>query len=371
MIVSEKSIADLDLVVESLSPEEQSLFHRLFRLNITVGLLKAPEEMQEWIEKQFGSIEVTERQRIVRVTNMVTYEAALFNELRARRPIEAKAGDPISAFNKNGNDAADPLCQPLVGTPEDLIGRVRGRYCISASNIAKFDGHHSLLIFAEHNPLIFGREQVLDYLDTGHRWAEEVHSTDPEAKYYLFIWNCLWRAGASLLHGHAQVILGKGMHYAKIEQLRLSALGYRERHGANYFDDLYEVHKALGVGFEKEGCRVMASLTPIKEREVLVMAPAMDRSFQERLYEVLAAMRDKMGVASFNLVIYMPPIAPDEEDWSGFPVVARIVDRGDLAARTSDFASMEMYATSVVSSDPFRVVKPLKEALLGEMVGVS
>ena len=31
----------------------------------------------------------------------------------------------------------DPLNKPLEDTPEDLLGRIKGKYCITASNIAK------------------------------------------------------------------------------------------------------------------------------------------------------------------------------------------------------------------------------------------
>jgi len=45
------------------------------------------------------------------------------------------------------------------------------------------------------------------------------------------------------------------------------------------------------------------------------------------------------------------------------PVVVRLVDRGDPLNRTSDFGAMELYAASVVSSDPFRVAEVLWEDL--------
>ena len=42
--------------------------------------------------------------------------------------------------------------------------------------------------------------------------------------------------------------------------------------------------------------------------------------------------------------------------------MARIVDRGDPINRTSDFGSMEIYASSVIASDPFRVADVLRAA---------
>jgi galactose-1-phosphate uridylyltransferase len=98
--------------------------------------------------------------------------------------------------------------------------------------------------------LAFTREKIIDSLDTGRQWAEQINALRPEAKYFLFFWNCLWRAGASLSHGHAQVMLATGRHYLKIENLRKAALEYRRQFGSNYFDDLFAVHQALGCGFE-------------------------------------------------------------------------------------------------------------------------
>ena len=57
----------------------------------------------------------------------------------------------------------------------------------------------------------------------------------------------------------------------------------------------------------------------------------------------------------------MPPLAPVAEDWSGFPRVVRIVDRGEATNKTADVGAMELYASSVVSSDPFRVAAALRQ----------
>ena len=67
-----------------------------------------------------------------------------------------------------------------------------------------------------------------------------------------------------------------------------------------------------------------------------------------------------LGARAFNVAFFMPPLAPAEEDWSDFPTVVRIVDRGDPANRTSDIGAMELYAAPVVASDPFRVAQTLR-----------
>jgi hypothetical protein len=323
--------------------------------------------MRPWIEGYFGSVEATLHQRIVRVTNLITCSGALFNPLRSLRPQSASnaGAPPVDWQSAFGGDKDDPLAEPLSLTPADSFGRVEGRFCVTGSNVAKFDGFHALVIFKERNPLLFDGETLADYIDTGLRWGRAAHAADPTAKYFLFIWNCLWRAGASLAHGHAQVLLGRGMHYPAVERERRSALAYREQYGSDYFDDLYRAHAAVGCGFEKAGVRVLASLSPVKENEVVLMASQLDGSLIERIHEALACLRDRVGVQSFNMALHMPPIAPVDEDWSGFPVIAHIVDRGALGSRTSDIGAMELYAANVITSDPLRLARLLQDSLGG------
>ncbi|HLZ73194.1 MAG TPA: hypothetical protein VKV26_25090 [Dehalococcoidia bacterium] len=359
-----RTIAELDTIVEALPHARRSLFERIFDIHVSHGRLLPPAEMEPWIIKQFGSLDATLEQKIVRVTNQITLEGVLFNWLRSSRPMwKAPSLDLEAELEKNA--PADPLRDPYHGTPEDVFGRIEGKYCVTASNIAKFDGFHGLVVFREPHPLAWTREALHDYIDTGMRWAEAANAIDADAQYYLYIWNCLWRAGASLLHGHAQVMLGKGMHYAAVEQLRRAALLYQAQYRANYFNDLYEAHADIDCAFSRGDVRVIANLVPKKENEVLLFAPSLSDDLKDRIYDVLACFRDRIGVTSFNLVMYMPPLGDTEENWEGFPVVVRIVDRGDPMARTADIGAMELYAASVVSSDPFRLAAALDDAVGG------
>ncbi len=357
-----RTIADLDILVKALPRKSKVLFHRIFAVSTTKGCLKPPKTMLPWIERQFGSVERVTEQKVVKVTNLVTFEGAIFNSLRALRPRQFEDRLRVEArLLDKAKD--DPLSKPLEDTPEDPFGRIRGKYCITASNIAKYDGLHGMIIFRDYNPLKFSREEVIDYLDTGWEWAQKAHQFDPSAKYYFFLWNSLKKAGASLAHGHAQVVLSRDFHYAKIEALRCAAIRYRAENNSNYFDDLFQIHLDLGLGVEKEGTKVLAYLTPIKEKEVMLLSSSLDRSFKERVYEVLACYRDRMHVTAFNLGIATPPLNSPPEDWNGFPVIARIVDRGYPWDGSSDFGTMELYAASIISSDPFQVAQELKEAL--------
>ena len=310
------SIVDLEEAVTSLPATARAAAGRILAISTTIGRLEPPPEMHEWIRKFFGSVEAVREQRIVRVSNQVTFEGALFNELRALRPMEVKGGDEVRATI--ASSANDPFCRPETGTPADVFGRVEGRWGITASNVAKYDGFHGVLVFKEHDPLApLDAAAVRDHLTTARRWAERALEVDPAARYYFLLWNCLWRAGGSIVHGHMQMTATRG--------------------------------------------RVMASLVPIKEREIMVLGrPGADESsLGPAIAKAVAALR-AAGVVSYNMALYLPPLSPDGEDWRRFPPLARLVDRGDPANKTSDIGAMELYASSVIAADPFRLAEALR-----------
>ncbi|RME46662.1 MAG: hypothetical protein D6791_07735 [Chloroflexi bacterium] len=353
-------IAQLEAHVEHLPTDTQELFRQIFDVRTSVGHLVLPQSMHQWTQEHFGSIDAVRTQQVVKVTNLVTWEGALFNELRGRRPMPARADqDFLQSFLKRGDD---PFCEPLENTPADTFGRVQGRHAVTASNVAKADGYHAVVIFERHNPFVFTEDEVIDYIGTALRWAQEAHAREPAAQYFFFMWNCSWKAGASILHGHAQATLTQGMHYARVEKLRRDALAYERTHSRNYFDDLFEIHQSLGLGFRWRDVRIMSYLTPVKDGETLLFGDAMSQDLQRALYRVLRAHQHGRPLTSFNVALYMPPIADVEEDWSHFPTMFRVVGRGDPMSLTTDIGAMELYAASVIGTDPFLVADQLRAA---------
>jgi hypothetical protein len=357
------SIAELEQRVAALPPDARAAAERIYAVSTTVGTLVAPDEMRPWIEKLFGSVEAVTSQRIVRVTDRVTLEGALFNDLRAKRPMSVpeKSGAEVAETIRSTEN--DPFCHPETGTPADDFGRISGRLGVTASNVAKYDGYHGVLVFNSHDPLApMDAAAITDHLTTARKWAEAAVARDPAAPYYFLMWNCLWRAGGSIVHGHMQMTTTRGMHYPKVERLRQAAIAYNAQHRRDYFDDLWLVHEALGLGVAVEGARVFATLTPVKERELVVLGvPGADeRTIAAGLSRALGALRS-VGVVAHDLALYLPPLAADDADWTRFPVVARLVDRGDPGNRTCDIGSMELYAASVIASDPFVVAASLQQ----------
>jgi hypothetical protein len=354
------NITDLPEILDALPSERRGVADRILEVTATTGRLVEPESMRPWIERTFGSVDRVREQRIVRVTNKVTLEGTLFNDLRSSRPLDTgtdtDVGSEISATE------GDPFCSPESGTPADVFGRVRGEHATTASNVAKYDGFHGVIVFDEHDPLSLTPDKVSDYISTGLKWLQEARHADPEARYPFVMWNCLWRAGGSIIHGHAQVTATRGSHYPKVERLRRDAAGYAATHGRDYFDDLFRLHESLGLSIPVSGgIRAFASLTPVKEKEVVIMGEIPDDAALHRATgELLTSYIQDLGVRSFNVAFYMPPADPGER-WKDFPTLVYLVDRGDPTNRTSDIGAMELYAASVVASDPFIVARTLSK----------
>lgn len=328
-----------------------------------------PPEMSDWLIRHFGSVEAVRSQTVVRVTNRWTLDGTHFSVLRGRRPMEGSSSGEFAKIVAESEGG--PFCSPETDTPADSWGRVRGRHAVTGANAAQYDAHHGVIVFDHHDPLAFTEDSVVDLFAVARSWAERSRAADPEASAYLLIWNCGWRAGGSVVHGHAQVLLGPDGHYARVERFRRDALAYRQATGGSYLADLVAAHRDLGlVAHEADGVAVLASLTPVKERELLVVGPpGMDErtpAFAGTVARTLLAYRDALGVRAFNLALHRPPLAGDgAEGWGEIGPVIHIVDRGDPGSRNSDIGAMELFVGSVVGTDPFATAAQLREALAG------
>lgn len=348
------SILDLPRLASALSLGERARMGRIFRVSETVGELRLVPDMEAWAQKTFGDVQEVSAQRVIRVDNIVTGEGALFNALRAKRPMAtAGSNETLAAIDR---DRGDAFCTPAKGTPEEPFGRVSGRFSVSASNIAKFDGHHGLVIFAEHDPLVFDAERIEDAVLVALQWIRKVHLSDKEAQFPFLMWNCLWKSGASLIHGHMQVLVARERAYAGFDALNAAARRYDAHHSSDYFDDLLTIHRALGLDV---GPNAFCSIAPLKEKETVIVARRLSREVFAQINTVLHAFL-LLGVESFNVVFVMPPLV-HRQDWRGFPHLIRLVDRGSLANRTADIGAMELFGKmAVIASDPYRVADEIR-----------
>ena len=358
LIVAKGTIRDLPGIRLTLDAADRERFDRIYMVDAETGMLSLPPEMVAWVEETYGSTGEVVEQAIVKLTNRWTLQTSLFNPFRARRPL--KNGDSRSLENEIYGDGPDPFDEPLQRTSEDAFGRVRGKHCVTAGNLAMSDACHGVIIFDEHNPWLVSEDAFLDALQVAERWFALAHDERQSAVYPLLIWNCLWKSGASINHAHMQLLLTGSMHYGKIERFRRTTMSYQQQHGRSYVDDLFQVHHSLGLASERDGVRMLAHLTPLLAHECILFSDVMNTAFARMIYRTIRSLHEQRGVESFNLAIFPSPLARTDEDWSTVPVMARIVDRGKLSQRTVDTGAIELFAASVISTDPFDTGSLLK-----------
>lgn len=362
-------VLELPHRIEDLPAGKRRRVQGLFRVEVAGGRTDPPPEMDAWLEQHFGSVEAVRHQSTIHVTNRWSLAGSIFSPLRGKRPIPSGRREAYLRLIEASR--GDPFCDPEHQTPADTWGRVRGRHAVTGANAAMSDVHHGVMVFERHDPLAFDAPQVVEMLHLGRAWADRSRAEDPAAVNYLLIWNCGPRAGGSVIHGHAQLLLGRGAPYPRVERLRRDADAYRAQTGSAYVADLVAAHRDLGlVVRDRHGVVVMAHLTPIKERELLVVGqPGMDErdeAFADAVARTVIAYRDVLEVDAFNFALHRPPIDTDGEpdsSWRDLPPIVRLVDRGDPASPSSDIGAMELYAASVIGVDPYDLVAPLRAAL--------
>lgn len=379
------SIVDLEKTVEKLRENDEianSMLKRIYRIDSRFGTQIIPNSFKKKTLTYFGHrdprgnitesendvVKRIENQKIISVYNKWTGEGSLFNSLRAMRP-GIRGADLeeekkyVSELIEKSKENCD-FCHPEKYTPEDIFGRIHGKYSITAANIAKYDSWSSLILFNDHNPIEFSFEEFSDYLDTGFAWFQSVYNHEAQYRFPFFVWNCLYRAGASQVHGHCQVLMSEEP-YAKLENIRKSCKLYKTETGADLLQDIYQVHDSLGLSVNHNDVGFFASITPLKEKEVVIISsknPSHSNNVKMTLFKIMRCFIDVMGVYSFNLSISCPPMDNEDE----YPYILKIVDRGSLRKPTSDMGGMELYGSSVVADDPYKVIKILKNAFSEE-----
>ncbi|MFC1706590.1 hypothetical protein ACFL59_07170 [Planctomycetota bacterium] len=382
----------------------RALFEKLYWCEATTGTCQLPPRGRIVAHERFGSAEAVETQLVLRVQNRVTGEAALFNRLRSARPSTRVEQDILAALGRRPEPAECLFCKENFdevtarehyprsagagegyGEPETIAKRaaapggerIRGLRCTTTSNVAKYEGRHGVIVFDEHDPLAFSEEEVVDSFSVARAWF--LRMRDAGAYFPFLMWNCRWRGGASMEHGHLQVTMASRRHYPKVERLWEAASRYGGGEARTYFENLFHIHRSLGLGFEvrspTESCgsvRVMAHLTPFREKEVLVCSdlafsaseehagPATAR-FASAVHGVLDALRGSLRVESFNLGVLIPPLSDDPaHQWPGFPTVCRIIDRLSVGELPSDISGMGIFAgADAIASDPYEVIEAI------------
>ncbi|KAK9814543.1 hypothetical protein WJX72_007646 [[Myrmecia] bisecta] len=345
---------------------------RLFSITSGEARCKVPVVLSQ----KYGMTE-DNCQHVVSVTDRLMLTQTWFNKVRTQKP--QTFSQTATIFDPTDQGRTCDFCRWRELTAEDTFGRIESESVVTASNLFKYcEPCHGLVLFKHHNPLSFDQQQLSELLEAGNAWIQKAHGCYPRGQYPLFIWNCLHRAGASQYHGHAQVLLSEVPLPAE-ERAQLAASRYAAVHeGGNYYNDLLAAHDAVGlvraVGTAKDRASCFASLSPYKDMEVVILGSSLSsHAFQRLFFQVLRALIDRLGVATFNAAILnisldaQRPLTDGEgraDPSHALPLIARVVSRGKLTNQASDFGALEVFGgASIGHTDPFCVIAAIDEEL--------
>lgn len=181
----------------------------------------------------------------------------------------------------------------------------------------------------------------------------------PHIQYYEVFVNGGPRSAASVQHAHAQVVGRPGRHFAYPEAIAARA-------GAGYWQRVHSVHRDLGLAMEYEGGVAWANLVPVKERDISAFSDTLPGG-ADMMHTILQVLKSR-GTNSFSLTAILAPSAsagtPVPERFKTWqPVVWRLIDRGDARAQHADIGCLELFGTTVISTDPYDLARWLRQPL--------
>ena len=313
------SMAHLRGFLERGSASLRARFNALYEIEAKTAVMKVPDAFAAKAKAMFallpGGLAGLENQTIVTMYNKFTDEYSLFNEVRRFRPgyQERLRPEQEAAVNAsyNANSGAEncDFCS-MSRTAEDVFGRIESKHCYVASNVAKYESWHSLIVSKHHSPLTFNAEIIQDYFATSQRWFEKVNSVDRDAVFPFMSWDAGPRASASQVHQHLQVVLTHDRYLSKAENTRRAASVFERRFvGKNYWAEVAMVHSQMGLALSHGNSVVISHSCPVKEREMIVVtSDHTSPDFAEALNAALESLRDDIGVRALSMGVSFTPV---------------------------------------------------------------
>ncbi len=266
------------------------------------------------------------------------------NPARALRVKHTGAGDRDLLRLIETSRGSCPFCPDrreaaTIAFPPDEFPEARPRQgqSILVPNKDPFGENHAVGILTDDHylPMDTFTEEILgDSLELSRRFFRTVNRNDPAARFPILVWNYLPPSAGSIVHPHTQILL-ESRPAPMIESLTERCGQWRKRTGEAYWTRLVQEETARGerTVHVDGNLAVLAAFAPRGFRELLFLLPGAGSltdltpeetgTFCRALVRALRAYRH-LGVGSFNLVTYSPPM---DEDPPPFPFHARLISR--------------------------------------------
>lgn len=252
-------------------------------------------------------------------------------EADLKRLVEtSRRGCPFCLEHRDAETPVFPA--DLFPTPRLLRGEQ-----VLFPNKSPYGEHHGVGILSDAHfiPMeAYTEDRLLDSLTLTQDYFRAVRGKDPAARYPVYVWNFLPPSAGSIVHPHVQVLLER-RPAPIIETLVERSRAWRARMREDFWDRLLREERARSerLVHEEAGLTILATFAPRGFREILILLPGSGslaeleaertRQFARALTVLLRAYH-AMGVGSFNLVTYSPPMA---EEPPPFPFHAKLISR--------------------------------------------
>ncbi len=240
-------------------------------------------------------------------------------------------------------------------------------------NLYPLSKYHAVVSVSEAHYLElseFRAELISDALEVSFDFIKKVYKHDREARYMTLNCNYLFPAGASVVHPHFQVVGGE-TPYTGLKQVLDRSKDYFKEKKSNYWDDLVETEKELGLRYVGATGEVdwVTPFSPTGSNEVLGVVRGKSnfldlnqeeiKSLSEGISRILR-FYGEMGVSSFNFTIYSGALGK-KTDW--FSCYLKIISRQNVYRnyRNDDYFMQKLLGTEVIVYSPEKVAEMLKK----------
>ena len=238
-----------------------------------------------------------------------------------------------------------------------MWGRIDSPHCVTAANMFRLSGpNNGLILSRKHHLLDLGEEELVGLMNCCKAWYDKVHQSDPDLVAPMMVWDTLGHSGASQVHPHIQTWLGRD-YEGQFSVLARQAGDYRAQHGADYYQDLLQLHSSLGLAVTHGQATALVPLTSHKDHEVMIVSREVGPDFLFLFSRVMEMYNEKLGVYCRSLGMMWPRLTNSQP---ALPAVLRVGSRGACDSQISDVSSLELYGVFSVNVEPLTTINTLK-----------
>lgn len=267
-------------------------------------------------------------------------------------------------------------------TADDVFDKIETNLSYTSANTFKYDKWHGLILSRNHNPVALSKPEFLDMFNTAILWFKKVRTLDNNALHPAVLWDVMPKSGASQVHPHFQLSIGP-KNYGGMRRWLEASKHYYNKNNRNFYEDFILIHRALGLTYRYKNAVIIANLIPIKEQEFYLIAENSESGYKNLatlLHKTIKIMVDDYENYAWSMAMFLPKYEGSqskfftekttcENDGDLNRIVLRIVFRTPAAAMRSDYNGLDMYTSSVLGIDRYKIANNLfskLEAKIGQ-----